>query len=293
MGAVGVRPGFIYALWSDASPFIKIGRTATSPNKRLQEINSGPPYRDHGPWHLLDCKKVVNCIEVETALHRSICDCKTFSVLGANELFTISRAEALALLQTIPEADLYEAAPIGRMRIDAAFNTYLSRLFELTGLEVFLDQQEAWTFSLFPKTAGGRHFTLNIGRHEVAYSSLNIAEPKQPPEFAHMIVCDALVCEDKVVRKWLADHGGEIEETPYASALPNAVCLHFYGKFEEVFGILDLDSVRRGLIAYWFDALLRMRRNNSRSFFAKSHNYSAVSSIIGHMREMRRFRGFV
>lgn len=288
-----MRPGFIYALWSDASPYLKVGRTATSPNQRLQEINSGPPYRDHGPWHLLDCKKVVNCIEIETALHRQLFPKKVVAIPGANELFAISRSEALDMLDTIPDGDLFEAVPIGKLRLDPAFNAYLSRLFELTGLEVFLDQQEAWTFSLFPSTAGGRHFTLNIGRHEVAYSTFDLAGPGEPADLAHMLLCDSLVCGDDEIADWVAQRDGRIEPSPYGSALDNAVCVSFFGTFEEVLGVLRLDGIRRGLIAYWFDALLRMRERNSRSFFAKHHNYSAVSAIMSHMREMRRFRGRV
>ena len=289
MGAGCLRPGYVYALWSDNSPFIKVGRTTTTPFQRLNEINNASPYREHGPWHLLDCKNVVNCFELETALHRKLSALRTADVPSANELFQITRADALALLASIPTSDLWEAVPVAKLELEPEFNAYISRLFELTGIEAFLDQQEAWTFSLFPSTSGGRYFTMNIGRHEVAYSALPFEQEDYYPPL-HVLVVDALINREKDVKGWLKERNGRIDKTPYKSARPNAVAISFEGEFEEVLGLFEIPGFRRALIAYWYDALLEMRRKGTRSLFAKHHNYSAISSIVNHMREVRSFR---
>jgi hypothetical protein len=42
-----------------------------------------------------------------------------------------------------------------------------------------MDVQGAWTFVLFPSTSGGSYFTINIGPHEVAFSTLVKKDQKQ------------------------------------------------------------------------------------------------------------------
>ena len=74
---------------------------------------------------------------------------------------------------------------------DTSFSSYIINLFKFTGLLNWLNIQGAWTFVLFPSTAGGRYFTINIGPHEVAFSSLG---SKSFPQL-NMILVDRLILD--------------------------------------------------------------------------------------------------
>jgi len=43
---------------------------------------------------------------------------------------------------------------------------------------------------------------------------------------------------------------------------------------------MALDGVRRALIAYWNEALVRMNESSKMSSYAKYHNWNAVVQII-------------
>jgi hypothetical protein len=123
---------------------------------------------------------------------------------------------------------------------------YLYKLFQLSGLFGNIDIQGAWTLSLLPKTKGGRWFTLNIGPHEVAFST---RKPDQG-KFTHYLILDRLILDYPETVIWIGLHAGEVEEAHYASA-ERAVTVSFREDFASAEKIFDLPGVRRALIAYW------------------------------------------
>ncbi len=134
---------------------------------------------------------------------------------------------------------------------DDNFSGYILQLFSFTGLMNWLDIQGAWTFVLFPMTGGGRYFTINIGPHEVAFSTLS----KKAEEPLHMILMDRLILDFQAVKDWVYAHNGLLKEDAYATALPRSMSISFDGTFEDVQTFLKLDGVRRALIAYWSEGL--------------------------------------
>ena len=287
MGAGCLRSGWIYALRSDNSSSIKIGRTSTTPFQRLRELNAHEVYGPLGPWQHLHLKQVRDTIAVETALHRKLSAFRSQAFGSARELFDISPQRARLELDAIPQADLTAPVPLNKLQLDPPFLHYLRSLFEYAGLENFKEIQEAWIFSLFPKTAGGRFFTLNIDRHEVAYSAPIVGEPDL---VHHIIVVDRLAKRDRELKRWLKQNFGWFERIPYPSNWGDAIVVCFQAPFDDSLGIFELSGFRRALIAYWFDALLRMQERGTRSLHAKRHNYDATSEIFRHLAEMRAFR---
>jgi hypothetical protein len=281
-----MKEGWVYVLASDTHPFHKIGLTTTSPTQRVREINRDLTYGPFGPWYEIDVRKVRNVTAVETSIHRQLKTRRSLHIPSAREVFEISRDEARAALSTIPEADLADAVPIQRLKVEPDFIDYLIALFKNSGLENFRDIQESWTFSLFPKTAGGRFFTLNIDRHEVAFS-----KPVNDTKVNYFsIVVDGSVTRDRELKQKLKPLAGSMRHDPYPSNWGNAVSVTFNASFDEASRLFEVTAFRRALIAYWYDALLRMRDRKSRSLHAKRHNYGAVSEIFRHMEQRRRFR---
>ena len=171
-----------------------------------------------------------------------------------------------------------------RFREDRDLRSYLSGLFQASGLENFYDIQGAWTLSHYPSTNGGRYFTLSIDRHEVAFSTL----PKAGEEPMHFLISDALVRKYWGTRRWLWAHKGRIRRSGYASGKERAVAMSWIGPMAEAVGVFDQPGVRRALVAYWYDMLLPMRDRGTRSLHARRHNHNAVSELFAHMREQRR-----
>lgn len=269
------RIGFVYVLVSPKSECIKIGGSDYPPSKRIREINTSEPYRSLGPWSLADFRQVADWRKVESLLHYVFRSKLNTDVDQQRELFYLSAQEASLKLSEIDPSLIVKKPKIDRMFQDQEFSQYIMRLFKFTGLMNWLDIQGAWTFSLFPSTAGGRYFTINIDRHEVAFSSL---PPKNEPPY-HMILMDKLILDFPVVSNWITEHDGAMEENAYASALPRSVALWFSGSFDDVNEFLKLDGVRRALIAYWSEALISMKERNALSFFARYHNWNAVAEI--------------
>jgi hypothetical protein len=281
-----MKEGWVYVLGSDTHPFHKIGITTTSPAQRVKEINRDSTYGPFGPWYEIDVRKVRNVTEVETSLHRQLQERRSLRIPRAREVFEITKDEARAALSTIPESDLADSVPIQRLMVEPDLIDYLMALFKNSGLENFRDIQESWTFSLFPKTAGGRFFTLNIDRHEVAF-----AKPVNDSELHYFsIVVDCSVGRDREFKQKLKPLAGAIYRTPYLSNWGNAVSVNFEASFDEASRLFEVTAFRRALVAYWYDALLRMRDLGNRSLHAKHHNYGAVSEIFRHMEQRRRFR---
>lgn len=281
--------GFVYALRSESCPHIKIGMTTTSPFQRIIELNSSGVYMLYGKWTLLDCRKVRNCRAIEMGLHRRLAGQRVTDHGTATELFSISGSEARAALDAIPETEMIGAQPVSKLLRDVDLLVYLQALFRTSGLENFFSAQEAWTFSLFPSTNGGeRFFTLNIDNHEVAFSG---RRRKESLPF-HNLVMDELVEHDLEVRSWMGRHSGEFYDPPYKNAFPRSVLLNFSAELDAASEFLTTGTVRRALLAYWYDYLLAKTDRGSRSMFARFHNYNAVSEIFKTMRERERFFGW-
>jgi hypothetical protein len=285
VGADRVRSGWVYALASSDTPFVKIGLTTTSPAQRIREINNSQNYGPLGPWWQVDVRVVRDVAKIERILHRQLAD-RRAEIANTRELFSISPAEARALLGTIPAAELDRPVPVDQLRLRPDFMAYLLNLFRTSGLENFRDIQESWTFSLFPSTSGGRYFTLNIDRHEVAYSQPIRGEEEL---VLHALVVDRMILRDRQMKTWLRGFNGVSSLAPYSSSWGNAAKLQFEAKFDDCLGLFENTTLRRALLAYWYDALLRMRDRGARSLFARFHDYNATSEIFRHLEERDRF----
>ena len=270
------RSGHVYILVSPKSELIKIGGTDFPPSKRIKEINCSIPYSELGPWNLVDFRQVTDWRKVETHLHFAFRSLRDNSVAGANELFQVSPQRVSALLSRLDPELILKRPTIDRMFQDTEFSAFVLRFFAFTGLLNWIDIQGAWTFVLFPGTVGGRYFTINVGRHEVAYSTLPPGGFDKP---IHAIVMDRLIYDFPDVERWVKSREGQFADDPYASALSRSVSVSFYGDFAEALEFLQLHGVRRALIAYWTEALIGLKERGSMSLFSKFHNWNAVAEI--------------
>ena len=267
--------GYVYILTSPNSDCIKIGGTDYPPLKRIKEINSSEPYKSLGPWSLVDFRQVTDWRKIEYNLHYSFRSKLNTSVEKQKELFHISVKEATESLNSLNPDEIVNKPKIDRMFQDEDFLNYITNLFIFSGLMNWINIQGAWTFVLFPGTSGGRYFTLNIGPHEVAFSTLG---KKDIPQI-NMILLDRLILDFGDVINWVSGHNGFFEVDHYATALPRSVSIQFTGSFEDVNEFLKLDGVRRALIAYWNEALIRMKENDTSSVYARFHNWNAIAKI--------------
>jgi hypothetical protein len=156
---------------------------------------------------------------------------------------------------------------------------YLFRLFELSGLFGNVDIQGAWTLTLLPKTKGGRWFTLNIGSHEVAFSTKSATEGN----VQHFIVLDRLILEYPDTVIWIGNRDGSVDVAEYVAA-ERAVVVNFNESFANAERFFALPGVRRALIAYWAEALADLRQRKAKSVYARHHSYDAVSKLMEYKR---------
>jgi hypothetical protein len=173
-GGMMMSQGFVYVLVSPNSSFIKIGGTALPIAKRLREINGTASYADHGPWQLSDFAHVIDWRLVESGLHRHFEARQIRDVMGTRELFNVSPHEARVQLRSVDDVLRVGHDTTLRFFTNRDLALYLYRLFHLSGLFGSLDIQGAWTLRLLTRTLGGTWFTLNIGRHAVAFSLFNM-----------------------------------------------------------------------------------------------------------------------
>lgn len=276
------KSGYVYILTSNNCKSIKIGGSDYPPMKRIKEINSSEPYKHYGTWNLQDFRQVNDWRLVEYNLHYQFRSFLNKEIPHQKELFNIAWQTVSESLNQIDENLIIKKPKIDRMFQDNDFKSYLLDLFEWAGLNHWLDYQEAWSFALFPATNGGRYFTLNIGRHEVAYSTL----PKKNNPSIHMILLDELIFAYDDVRLFLKKHHGDFYETPYSSAMERSVCAIFEGDFNVASEFLALYGVRRALIAYWHEALFRLKSNNTTSVHSRFHDYNAVAKLINTTKEL-------
>jgi hypothetical protein len=269
------KEGFVYILVSQRTKYIKIGGTDFPPLKRIKEINFTEPYKSLGPWTLGDFRQVNDWRKVEYNLHYTFRNKQVENIDGQRELFELTLQEASLKLNELDPLEIINKPKVDRMFQDEQFCQYLIKLFKFTGLMNWLDIQGAWTFVLFPKTNGGRYFTINIGPHEVAFSTLKI----KTAESIHMILMDKLIFDFKIVRNWVKDHKGNIKEEAYDKALPRSVAISFEGNLDSVLEFMKLDGIRRAIIAYWTESLIILKEKGVLSSYAKYHNYNAIAEL--------------
>ncbi len=211
-------------------------------------------------------------------MHRHFRERKVL-VEGTNELFSVAPHEAREQLRLIGSP-----LRVGAQRTDELFHNrevslFLYRLFQLSGLYGNLDIQGAWTLSVLPQTNGGRWFTLNIGPHEVAFSTRTPMDGK----FSHYLVLDRLILEYPKTIMWLGQHGGDVRQADYKAA-ERAVSVSFDEDFAKAERFFGRDGVRRAMVAYWADALADLRERNAKSVYARFHSYDAVSQLLEYKR---------
>jgi hypothetical protein len=216
---------------------------------------------------------------VEGEMHRHFQSNAVRNVTGTRELFSIPPHEArtrLALTNSSLRIDHERTEQIFSNR---DVKLYLFRLFELSGLFGNVDIQGAWTLTLLPKTNGGRWFTLNIGSHEVAFSTKKVTDGK----VSHFIVLDRLILEYPETIIWIGKRDGSVDVAEYVAA-ERAVVVGFTDNFANAERIFGLAGVRRALIAYWAEALADLRQRKAKSVFARYHSYDAVSKLMEYKR---------
>ncbi|MBQ7159730.1 MAG: GIY-YIG nuclease family protein [Treponema sp.] len=275
--------GYVYILQSQNCDCIKIGGTDYPPLKRIKEINATEPYKSLGAWTLADFRQVTDWRTVEHNLHYRFRSSLNTEIKNQKELFHLSVANASKALNELNPEEIVYKPKIDRMFQDEAFLSYIVQLFKFTGLVHWIEQQGIWTFVLFPSTNGGRYFTLNIGSHEVAFSTLG---KKDSPQL-NMLMLDSLILDFPNVKKWLDNHNGTIYTETYATALSHSVSVHFEGSFSDALELFSLDGVRRALIAYWYEALIKKTEEDKLSSYERYHNYNAVAKIMERIEDKK------
>lgn len=273
----GQIPGYIYVLTSPNCSSVKIGRTEKIPPLRLREINTDKVYSPWGPWSIVDVVQVTDSVAVETRIHRSIRAQRNGEIQGQNELFDVSVSEARHLLRNLPKPSEISGYPkLERCFYDKGLAGYLDVLYASVGLSNFLNDQGAWTLSLFTSTGRGRYFTVNIGPHEVAFAS----RPRRG-EVNHwnFLMVDRLIADFPEVAKWLRQRHGEISDARYVSSRDRATTITYWGNFHDALELIGLPGVRRSLIAYWTEGLLEMRETGRGSSYKNSHQWNAVAEL--------------
>lgn len=275
--------GFVYILTSINCPFLKIGGSTQPLIDRIQQINGTPAYESQGPWELSDFLQVTDWQLVEGQMHRLFQDVRANEVDGVRELFNVPATTAREALRSVDPILRVGHEKTRELFRQQDFQVFLYRLMEFAGLFGQLDMQGAWTLSLFPYK-GVRHFTLNIGVHEVAFATR--PDPGTSDSEFYLVI-DSLIDRYEITRKWIRQRFGEIYEADYATAREGAVLVRFRADFAAAENVFAMPGVRRALIAYWLESLALMRERKTKSVHARHHNYDAVHALL----EYRRARG--
>lgn len=267
--------GYVYILTSPNTEYVKIGGTDYPPLKRIREVNSTEPYKSLGPWSLADFRQVKDWHDVESSIHYAFRSRISTEIERQKELFSVSKEEFSLFLDSISPDKIINKPKIDRMFQDSVFLSYIKNIFKFTGILNWMDIQGAWTFVLFPSTNGGRYFTINIGGHEVSFSTLG---RKSNPQ-VNMLLVDKLILDFKETIDWIEKRHGEVCISHYKRALPRSVSIFFEGGFEDANNLLMLSGVRRALIAYWNELLIQMKENGKLNLYARYHNWNAVARL--------------
>lgn len=268
--------GFVYALRSDETPYIKIGRSRRLPPLRLAELNANNGYGGLGPWEIIDFIQVTDAVAAETFIHRSLRDRKVAEIKGAKELFSITAIEATEALSSCPDEIYAGAEKLARLRHDAGLQSLLRTVFDVTGLGLARAEEGRWTLSLYPSTSGGRLFTLNIGKHEVAYA----VDPRGQDKIEFIFVTDRMYRANALSRLYRG-----IGQLAYKSASSRLQPNHFECSMAEMETKLRDPMMRRGLVAYWMDHLISLKLSGQASLHARHHNANAVREILSTARK--------
>lgn len=272
-----MKKGKVYLLISPHCEAVKIGRTEHPIAKRLVEINCSQYYGPVGSWTLANCIEVIDSVLVEKQLHAKFQSKKFRGLEGTNELFLVSAKDVIVELESVAPS-----LRVGFAQSDLLFKDVLLSTMEKAGLFGSLDQQGAWTLTLYPSTSGGRLFTLNVGRHEVAFAT----RPKKKETMSvFAIVCDRLITDYEMVGEWLSKNQGEVCKADYGSASERAVLVFWEGELVDACKFLELEGVKTAIIAYWQDRLSDMRLRGSKSFFGRFHNHEAVNRLVNYRRD--------
>lgn len=272
--------GFVYVLVSPNSSFIKIGGTKHPISKRLQEINCTASYADHGPWDLSDFLHLTDWQLVEGKLHRHFQKNQVRHISGTRELFDLAPHEARKQLRLTDAALRIGHEKTAQLFQNRDLKLFLFKLFQLSGLFGYLDMQGAWTLTVLTSTKCGRWFTINIGPHEVAFTS----RERRHEMPRHCLVLDRLILEYSESVKWLRKNGGEIEKAPYRSARERSVLVSFESDFADAEKFFGSAGVRRALVAYWLESLADLRSRAAKSTYARYHSYDAVAELLEYKR---------
>lgn len=276
------KQGHVYILESENCDCIKIGGTDFPPAKRLKEINETEPYKSLGPWVIVDFREVLDWKMVEHNLHYRFRDFQNKEILNQKELFHVSKNIAIEALETIDPNEIVYKPKIDRMFQDERFLNYISELFFFSGLIHSIDIQGIWTLSIYTQTGCGRFFTINIGPHEVAFSTFTKNEIPQ----LNYIVVDKMILDPEFseIRKWIIEHNGEIGKANYKTATDRAYYVCFNSDFKTASEILQLPGFKKAIISYWYDALISKRNDCKLSTYERYHNYNAVSKIVSYIK---------
>ena len=272
--------GFVYILVSPNSDYIKIGGTQHPISKRLREINGTTSYAEHGPWDLSDFLHVTDWQLVESGLHRHFRKSHVSDAPGTRELFDVPPHKARTHLRLTDAALRVGHDKTTQLFRDRDLQLFLFKLFQLSGLFGNLDIQGSWTLSILTSTMGGRSFTLNIGSHEVAFSTRN-RHGSQP---THYLVLDRLILDYPDTIIWIGKHAGSVAESDYKTARERAVTINFQGTFAGAERLFALPGVRRAMIAYWSESLADLRERAVKSTYARYHSYDAVAELLEYKR---------
>jgi len=278
--ATVMSQGFVYILVSPNSDCIKIGGTERSIEDRIRQINGTESYADHGPWQLSDFLQVTDWQLVERGLHQHFQEQKARDIAGTRELFDVSPHTARVKLRQTSVHLRVEHDRTLQLFEHPEVKLFLFRIFQLTGLFGNLDIQGSWTLTILTSTMGGRWFTLNIGSHEVAFSTRSRSE-QQP---THYLVLDRLILEYPETIIWIGRHGGKVEDADYKTARERAVTVTFQSDFASAEIIFGLPGMRRAMIAYWSESLADLRERSVKSTYARYHSYDAVSELLEYKR---------
>ena len=243
-----------------------------------------PPFSERegtfGPAELLIC--ILSCTTVGLSVPLGVV--RLVLQLALVRLDTGRFCEEEAMIGSDDDVVAVEVVDyVGGQEVDRLFQQrslalYLEKLFRFAGLSSWLHTQGAWTLRLFPGTGGGRYFTLNIGGHEAAYSSLPRGSSHLP---VHSLVVDKLLCDFPEVRDWLKHRDGGLEPASYKSG---ALSLWFSAPLEDAESLFALPGVRRALVAYWSEALIDLHERDAKSVYARYHDYNVVAALVSQIR---------
>lgn len=90
---------------------------------------------------------------------------------------------------------------------------------------------------------------------------------------------DRMVHDFKEVSSWVRKRNGSFEDDIYATGLYRSTLVLFEGDFDVALEFLSLNGIRRAIIAYWTEALIKLQEKGTVSTYSKNHNWNAVAEL--------------